>query len=388
MRDYYEILGVENGASADELKKAYRKQALQYHPDRNPGDKAAEENFKIAAEAYEILSDPAKRQRYDRFGHAGVKGNGATGGAGFHDINDIFGAFSDIFGSGGSIFDDVFGAQGRQTRRRGQGRPGSDLRIKLPLTLEEIAEGVEKKLKVPKYISCDTCSGKGAADGDSGFETCSTCQGAGEVRHVTRSVFGQFVNVQACSACRGEGRIIKNKCSTCAGEGRVNSTETMDINVPPGVLEGHYLTVRGAGNAGIRGGQPGHLRVEIKEKRHEHFTREGLDLFYDLYLSFPDAALGTEVEVPTLKGKAILQVDEGIQSGKILRMRDRGIPDIESTRKGDQMVRIHVWTPTNLNDSEKELLEGVRSSEAFTPHPEDVVADDRSFFSRVKDVFS
>lgn len=388
MRDYYDILGVEKGASAEEIKKAYRKQALQYHPDRNPGDKSAEDNFKSAAEAYEILSDPSKRQRYDRFGHAGVRGNGAAGGSSFHDINDIFGAFSDIFGSGGSIFDDVFGAQSRQSRGRGHGRPGSDLRIKLPLTLEEIAEGVEKKIKVPKYVPCKSCEGRGAADGNNSYATCATCQGAGEVRHVTRSVFGQFVNVQACSTCRGEGRIIRNKCSICAGEGRVKSTETMDVNVPPGVLEGHYLTLRGAGNAGIRGGQAGHLRVEIIEKRHEHFTREGLDLFHDLYLSFPDAALGTEVEVPTLRGKARLQIDAGIQSGKILRMRDRGIPDIESSRRGDQMVRVHVWTPVNLGDAEKEMLEKIRFSGAFTPRPEEIAADDRSFFSRVKDVFT
>lgn len=388
MRDYYEILGVETTASAEALKKAYRKQALKYHPDRNQGDKEAESQFKMAAEAYEILSNPAKRQRYDRFGHAGVRGNGSSGGAGFHDINDIFGAFSDIFGSGGSIFDDVFSAQGRQARRRGQGRPGSDLRIKLPLSLEDIAEGVEKKIKVPKYISCETCSGTGAEDVESGYESCPTCQGTGEIRHITRSVFGQFVNVQACSSCRGEGRIIKNKCASCAGEGRIQATETMSVNVPPGVLEGHYLTLRGGGNAGVRGGQSGHLRVEIEEKQHEHFTREGLDLFHELYLSFPDAALGTEVEVPTLKGRARLQIDPGIQSGKILRMRDRGIPDVESHRRGDQMVRVHVWTPVDLDSDDQKILEGLRSSEAFTPQPQDVHEDDRSFFSRVKDVFS
>ena len=390
MRDYYEILGVTKNASADEMKKAYRKLALQFHPDRNQGDKAAEDRFKEAAEAYEVLSDPAKKQRYDRFGHAGVRGNGAAGGggAGFHDINDIFGAFSDIFGSGGSIFDDVFSAQGGRSGRRRQGRPGSDLRIKLPLTFEEIAEGVEKKIRVPKYIACETCDGKGAAPGKNSYAQCNTCQGAGEVRHVSRSVFGQFVNVQACSTCRGEGRIIRNKCETCVGEGRVKSTETMDVNVPAGVLEGHYLTLRGAGNAGIRGGESGDLRVEIIEKAHEHFAREGLDLYHELYISFPDAALGTEIEVPTLKGRARLQIDPGVQSGKILRMRDKGIPDIESSRRGDQMVRIHVWTPRDLGSDEREILEGLRNSDAFIPRPEDAHDDDRSFFSRVKDVFS
>jgi molecular chaperone DnaJ len=387
MRDYYEILGVSQSASAEELKKAYRKLALRHHPDRNPGDTAAEEQFKEAAEAYEVLSDAQKRQRYDRFGHAGVRGNGAGGGAGFQDINDIFGAFSDIFGSGGSIFDEVFGGRSRGGRSRRQGRPGSDLRIKLPLTFEEIAEGVEKKIKVRKFTICDVCDGRGAADKDDSYDTCQTCSGAGEVRQVTRSVFGQFVNVQPCPTCRGEGRIIKHKCPECTGEGRLKGEETIPVKVPPGVLEGHYLTLRGAGNSGIRGGSPGDLRVEIEERDHEHFSREGLDIFYELYLSFPEAALGTEVDVPTLKGKARLQVDPGIQSGKILRMRERGIPDIESSRRGDQMVRVHVWTPVSLTDDERASIEKMKSSQSFKPDPASQ-DDRRSFFSRVKDVFS
>ncbi len=387
MRDYYEILGVGKQALAEELKRAYRKLALKYHPDRNPDDKEAEEKFKEAAEAYEVLSNPQKRQRYDRFGHAGVRGNGAGGGAGFQDINDIFSAFSDIFGSGGSIFDEVFGGRGRSPRRRRQGRPGSDLRIKLPLKLEEIAEGTEKKIKVRKFIACEKCGGKGVENESDGYENCQTCHGSGEVRHVTRSVFGQFVNVQPCPTCRGEGRIIRNKCTTCAGEGRSKEEETISVNVPPGVLEGHYLTLRAAGNAGIRGGEPGDLRVETEEVSHEHFSREGLDIFYELYLSFPDAALGEETEVPTLKGRARLQIDAGVQSGKILRMRERGIPDLETGKRGDQMVRIHVWTPKHLTEEEQELLENLRSSPSFTPDP---ASDDdsKSFFSRVKDVFS
>ena len=387
MRDYYEILGVGRQASADELKRSYRKLALKHHPDRNPGDKEAEEKFKEAAEAYEILSDTQKRQRYDRFGHAGVRGNGAGAGAGFQDINDIFSAFSDIFGSGGSIFDEVFGGRGRSPRRGRQGRPGSDLRIKLPLTLEEIADGTEKKIKVRKFIACQRCDGKGVENESDGYATCRTCHGAGEVRHVTRSVFGQFVNVQPCPTCRGEGRIIRNKCEMCSGEGRSKEEETIGVNVPPGVLEGHYLTLRGAGNAGIRGGEPGDLRVEIEEVAHEHFSREGLDIFYELYLSFPEAALGTEMEVPTLKGRARLQIDAGIQSGKILRMRDRGIPDLETGNRGDQMVRIHVWTPQQLTEEEKELMEDLKSSPSFTPDPSSY-DDNKSFFSRVKDVFS
>ncbi|MBO6576711.1 MAG: molecular chaperone DnaJ [Rhodothermales bacterium] len=389
MRDYYEILGVDRSASADDLKKAYRKLALKYHPDRNPGDEEAENRFKEAAEAYEVLSSPEKRQRYDRFGHAGVRGNGgAAGGAGFQDINDIFSAFSDIFGGGGSIFDEVFGGGARGGRRqRRRGRPGSDLRIKLPLTLEEIAEGVDKKIKVKKFGLCDTCEGRGVEDESDGYDTCGTCQGSGEIRQVSRSVFGQFVNVQPCPTCRGEGRVIRNPCAECRGEGRLKDEETISISVPAGVLEGHYLTVRGAGNAGIRGGVSGDLRVEIEEVAHEHFSRDGLDVVYDLYLSFPDAALGTEVEVPTLKGRARLQIDAGVQSGKLLRMRERGIPDIESSRRGDQIVRIQVWTPRSMSDDEREVLESLRQSDSFTPDP-DSVEDRKSFFSRVKDVFS
>ncbi len=387
MRDYYDILGVEKTSSQEQLKKAYRKLALKYHPDRNPGDSEAEEKFKEAAEAYEVLSDSAKRQRYDQFGHAGIRGGAAGGGAGFQDINDIFSAFSDIFGSGGSIFDEMFGGRAGGGRRRSQGRPGNDLRIKLPLSLEDIAEGTEKKIKVRKYISCETCEGKGVENPDTGFESCTTCQGVGEVRQVSRSVFGQFVNVQPCPTCRGEGRIIKEPCETCSGEGRTKGEETINITVPPGVLEGHYLTLRGAGNAGQRGGSSGDLRVEIEEKRHEHFTREGLDIYHELYVSFPDAALGTEVEVPTLKGRARLQVDAGIQSGRILRMRERGLPDIESSRVGDQMVRVHIWTPTEMNEQEREQMEKLRNADSFQPDPESL-GDKRGFFSRVKDVFS
>ncbi len=387
MRDYYDILGVSKGVSEKELKSAYRKLALQHHPDRNPGDKEAEARFKEAAEAYEVLSDPAKRQRYDRFGHAGVRGNGATGSPGFQDINDIFSAFSDIFGGGGSIFDEVFGGRGRSSRPRRGGRPGSDLRIKLKLTLEEIAEGTEKKIKVRKHVPCTTCSGSGAKPGSDGQTTCGTCGGAGEVRQVTRSVFGQFVNVQTCPECHGEGRVVKERCTDCGGEGRQKGEETIPVTFPPGVLEGHYLTLRGAGNAGIRSGPSGDLRVEIEEIPHEDFVREGLDIYHDLYISFPDAALGTEVEVPTLKGRARLQIDAGIQSGKILRMRERGLPDLNTGRRGDQMVRVQLWTPIEMSGEEKRILEKLRKSDAFKPAP-DSIDDRKSFFSKVKDVFS
>lgn len=386
MRDYYEILGVERGVSEAELKKAYRKLAMRYHPDRNPDDAEAEAKFKQAAEAYEVLSNPEKRARYDRFGHAGVRNGGGPGaGAGFQDINDIFSAFSDIFGGGGTIFDDVFGGRTRGRSRRG--RPGSDLRLKLSLTLEEIAEGTEKKLKVRKHVPCEVCDASGAEGGQSGYDTCSMCNGAGEIRQVTRSVFGQFVNVQACPNCGGEGRTIRTPCTECKGDGRVKGEETISINVPAGVLEGNYLTMRGGGNAGLRGGPAGDLRVEIEEAPHEHFTREGLDIFYDAHISFPDAVLGTEVDVPTLKGRARVQIDAGVQSGKILRMRGRGIPELNGSRSGDQMVRIHVWTPQNLTADERRTVEQMRGSDSFTPRPEKG-ADRRSFFSRVKDVFT
>ena len=385
MRDYYEVLGVERNASPEELKKAYRKLAMKYHPDRNPDDAEAESAFKEAAEAYEVLSDPAKRQRYDQFGHAGVKGNGAGAGAGFHDINDIFSAFGDIFG-GGSIFDEMFGGRGRPRGPR-QGRAGSDLRIKLGLTLEEVAEGAEKKIKVKKHVACEVCDGSGAEGGQSGYDTCSMCQGVGELRQVSRSVFGQFVNVQPCPNCGGEGRTIRKPCVECKGDGRVKGEETLTINVPAGVLEGNYLTMRGGGNAGLRGGPAGDLRIEIEEVPHEHFSREGLDIYYDCHISVPDAALGTEVEVPTLKGRARVQIDPGMQSGRILRMRGRGLPELNASRTGDQMVRIHVWTPQNLSARDRELLEQLRESDAFVPRPDDE-RNQKSFFSRVKDVFT
>ncbi|MCB0720210.1 MAG: molecular chaperone DnaJ [Bacteroidetes bacterium] len=385
MRDYYEILGVARTVEAGELKKAYRKLAVQYHPDKNPGDPEAEARFKEAAEAYEVLSNPEKRSQYDRFGHAGVRGNG--GSPGFQDINDIFGAFSDIFGGGGGIFEEVFGGRARG-RRQGSGRQGGDLRIRLPLTLEEISEGVEKKIKVTKHVACEECDGTGAEGGSSSYDVCSTCGGAGEVRQVARSVFGQFVSVQPCPTCHGEGRVIHSTCKACSGEGRVKGEETLPVSVPPGVLEGHYLTLKGAGNAGIRGGSPGNLRIEIIEKPHEHFVRDGLDIYHDVYLSIPDAILGTEIEVPTLRGQATLQVDPGVQPGKLLRMKHRGLPDVSSARRGDQMVRLNIWTPQSISREEREMLEQLRDSPSFVPKPPEEHEQRKSFFSRVKDVFS
>lgn len=380
-RDFYEILGVGRQSTADEIKKAYRKKALQFHPDRNPGDDEAEANFKEAAEAYEVLSDADKRSRYDRFGRQGLNtGGGAPGG--FTDISDIFSAFSDIFG-GESRFEDVFGRQPGQ--RRGAGRPGTDLRVRLGLTLEEVAEGVERQLKLRKFIGCDHCEGTGAEDKAAGFTTCATCQGAGEVRQVSNSFFGQFVNVQPCPTCQGEGRTIDQPCTVCHGEGRVKGEESVTVEVPAGISGGHYLQIRGAGNAGVRGGASGSLRVEIDEQEHEHFRRDGLDVVHDLFLSFPDAALGTEATVPTLKGRAKLQIDPGMQSGRILRMRGRGLPEVGGGRRGDQLVQVHVWTPETLSEPLREALEQLRLEPDLKPQPPK--GDRKGFFSRVKDAF-
>lgn len=379
MRDYYEVLGVPRTASPDEIKKAYRRKALEYHPDRNPGNPEAEAAFKEAAAAYEVLSDPEKRARYDRYGHAAFANGGSAGPAGFRDIQDIFSAFSDIFSDLGG------GAFGRRAARR----TGSDLRVRLPLTLEEIAEGVEKKIKVRKYVACTTCDATGARGGVRGLATCPTCGGLGEVRQVSSTFFGQFVNVQACPHCRGEGRIVADPCPACEGEGRVKGEDTISVEVPAGVREGHFLVVRGAGNAGRRGDPPGDLRVEIEEVPHEHLTRDGSDVRYTLHLSFPDAALGTEVEVPTLKGWARLQIDPGMQPGRILRMRERGLPDLSTGRRGDQLVTVQVWVPRELSPEQRRLLEQLRDDPTFQPEPPAPERrEKKSFFSKVRDAFS
>jgi len=389
-RDYYEILGVSRNASGDEIKKAYRKLALKYHPDRNPNNREAEDKFKEAAEAYEILSDADKRQKYDRYGHEGLRPGMDF--RPFTDVHDIFSTFGDIFGGGlgGSIFEDVFGGGGRTTRRsRGYtGVPGSDLKVRLKLSLEEIAAGVEKKIKVKRWEQCGTCHGTGASS-PNGYTTCPTCNGTGEIRQVSRSPFGQFVNISTCSQCNGEGRIVRDACPTCRGEGRVFGESTLKINVPAGITSENYIPLKGQGNAGQRGGPPGDLIVLIEEEQHKYFSRNGDDVILDLLISFPEAALGAEVEVPTLSGRAKLKIEEGTQSGKILRMREKGIPHLNTHGKGDQLVRVNVWIPNKLSAKDKDLLRQLESSDNVKPREGDTSAhSEKSFFEKVKKVFS
>lgn len=378
-RDYYEVLGVGRSATKDELKKAYRKLAIKYHPDKNPGDSTAEEKFKEAAEAYDVLNNDDKRARYDRFGHDGLSG-GFGGGGGGMNMEDIFSQFSDIFGGGGSPFDSFFGDGGGRGARA---RRGSNLRIKLKLTLEEVSEGVDKKIKVKRYTNCDTCGGNGAKNGSS-LSTCSTCGGSGQVRKVVNTMLGQMVSTSTCPACGGEGKTINEKCDDCGGEGRQLEEEVIPVSIPAGVTEGMQLSMSGKGNVPPRGGVPGDLLIVVEETPHEHLTRRGTDVIYDLQLSFVDVALGTSVEVPTINGKAKIKVDAGTQSGKILRLRGKGIKDIEGYGRGDQLIHINVWTPQNLTKQERELLEQLRDAKNFTPNPK---KSDKNFFERMKEFF-
>lgn len=380
-RDYYEILGVSKGAEADKIKKAYRKLALKYHPDRNPDDKAAEEKFKEAAEAYEVLSDADKRARYDRFGHAGVSGQGGFSGGGM-TMEDILNQFGDIFGDGGGPFGSFFSGQSRGGGRA-RGERGSNLRIKVPLTLEEIATGVKKKLKVKKQTTCEVCDGSGAKDASS-VETCRTCGGAGMVRQVRSTFIGQMQTTVTCPTCNGTGQQIKATCKSCGGEGRQYGEDTIEVEIPAGVEEGMQLSLRGSGNAGRRGGPPGDLLINIEEKPHEFLQRDGMNLVHELYLNFADAALGTSVEVPTIEGRVKIKVPSGTQSGKIFRLKDKGLPSVQSYGKGDQLIHVNVWTPKKLNDEERALLEQLREMPNFDPQPG---KSDKGFFERMKDYF-
>ena len=379
-RDYYDVLGVTKGASKEEIKKAYRKQAIKYHPDKNPGDKKSEENFKEAAKAYEVLSDDDKRSRYDRFGHAGV-GSAAGGGfsGGGMSMDDIFSHFGDIFGGHFGGFSGFGGGGGRSQRVN----KGSNLRIKVKLNLNEIATGVEKKLKVSKYIPCDSCNGSGAAN-NSAHTTCSTCRGRGQVTRVTNTILGQMQTSSTCPTCNGEGNIIESKCTKCYGEGLVKGEEVISVNIPAGVGEGMQLSVSGKGNAARRGGINGDLLVLIEEEKHPELIRDENDLYYNLYLSFPQAALGAPVEIPTLTGKVKVKIDPGTQPGKILRLRGKGIPDVNGYGRGDLLVNINVWVPDNLSKEEKKILEKMTESENFKPNPS---KEEGNIFNKMRDFF-
>lgn len=378
-RDYYEILGVSRDADQGAIKKAYRKLALKYHPDRNPGDQKAEERFKEAAEAYEVLSDEQKRARYDRFGHAGMgNGGGFSGGM---TMEDIFQQFGDIFGEG-SPFESFFGGAAGG-RRRSRGQKGANLRIKVSLTLDEIAKGATKKIKVKKQIACDVCGGSGAKDSSS-VRTCGTCGGSGYVRQVRSTFLGQMQTTTTCPTCNGAGEVVTENCSKCKGNGVVQGEETMEIEIPAGVEEGMQLSLRGKGNAGLRGGPSGDLLISIEEKAHDYLQRDGQNLVYELYLNFADAALGTSVEVPTIEGTVKIKVPSGTQSGKIFRLREKGLPSVQAYGRGDQLIHVNVWTPKKLNDEERALLEQLRDMPNFQPDPGKT---EKGFFEKMKDFF-
>lgn len=377
-RDYYEVLEVSKNANKEEIKKAYRKQALKFHPDKNPGDARAEEKFKEAAEAYEVLSNDEKRARYDRYGHAGVGGSGGGGfGSGGMTIDDIFEHFGDIFGTGFG----GFGGFGSSRRSRRVNK-GSNLRVKVKLNLQEIATGVEKKLKLNKYIACDACDGTGAQG--SSYATCPTCHGTGQVTRITNTFLGQMQTTTTCPTCGGEGKTISKKCPKCAGEGIIRGEEVVRINIPAGVGEGMQLNVSGKGNAARRGGINGDLLVVIEEDKHPELIRDGNDLIYNLYLSVPQAILGTQAEIPTVDGKVKIKIEAGTQPGKILRIRGKGLPDVNGYRKGDLLVHINVYIPRELSKEEARIIEKWKQSDSFTPRPNQ---EDRSFFDRMRGYF-
>ncbi len=380
-RDYYEILGVQRDADEQALKKAYRQMALKYHPDKNPGNKEAEEHFKEAAEAYEVLSNPDKRAKYDRYGHDGLKGmgNGAYGGG--MSMEDIFSQFGDIFGSAFGGFGGFSGFGGQQQRKRVN--RGTNLRVKVKLTLEEIAKGVEKKIKVQKYVGCNECKGTGARGGGS-YNTCPSCNGKGHVTRVTSTFLGQMQTTSTCPACGGEGKTISDKCPACAGHGIVKGEEVISINIPAGVAEGMQLSLNGKGNAAARGGVPGDLIILIEETRHSQLERDGSNLHYEHNLSFPEAVLGTHIEVPTLDGKARIKVDPGTQSGKVLRLKGKGLPSLETGYRGDLLVTLVVYTPSNLSKSERELMETLLNAENFKPK---AGSNEKGFYERMREYF-
>ena len=383
-RDYYEVLGVEKSATVDEIKKAYRKRAIEFHPDKNPGNKEAEEKFKEAAEAYDVLSDPQKRQRYDQFGHAGVGGTSGSGGfSGDFDMEDIFSRFGDIFGGhfGFGNFSSFAGGSSRSGGRRMN--RGSDLRVKVKLNLNEIAKGVEKKIKVKKYVPCTACHGSGAESGANNTKTCETCRGNGVITRITNTLIGQMQTQSVCPACNGEGRIITRKCQACAGEGIVKDDEVITIQIPAGVAEGMQLSMSGKGNAARHGGVHGDLLILVEEEPHLELIRDENDLLYNLLLSVPQAALGSSVEVPTIDGKVKVRIEPGTQPGKVLRLRNKGLPSVNSYGSGDLLINISVYIPETLSDSEKSVLGKLENAQNFQPKK----AMKDKIFSKFKNMF-
>ncbi len=375
-RDYYEVLGVERQASTDEIKAVYRKLALKYHPDRNPGDKSAEEKFKEATEAYEVLKDDQKRRTYDQFGHAGLSGAGGFGGAGYgFDISDALRAFMRDFGGFGFGFEDIFGGSGRGE----QSNRGEDLKARLELSLEEIAFGAEKKLKVKRLVACKECNGSGAAPGH-GRKTCPECQGAGQMRTISRTLFGTIQQVRTCPTCRGTGEVISRPCPACRGEGRVSDSETIKVNVPPGVSAGNYMSLQGQGNAGRNSGRSGDLIVIFEETEHDFFVRQGDHIICELPISFTLAALGGEIAVPTLDGDVNLKIPAGTQSGKVFRLKGKGVPHLHSHGHGDELVRVAVWIPMELSAQDKSLLHKLDDSPSFQPP-----ARDKKFLGKLRE---
>ena len=381
-RDYYEVLGVAKGSSADEIKKSYRKIAMQFHPDRNPGNKEAEEKFKEAAEAYDTLSNPDKKAQYDRFGHAAT-GGGGYGPQGGMRMEDIFSNFGDVFGN--DMFGSMFGGQGGGGRR--QGTRGANLRIKLKMDYAEIANGANKKIKVKKHISCQHCNGSGAKDRNS-IQNCGTCGGSGQVRRVTNTFLGQMQTVTTCPTCNGEGSQITQKCGNCKGEGRVYGDETLSLDIPAGVQDGMQLSMSGRGNAGERGGPPGDLLLLVEEEKHEFLTRRDLDVVYQLHISFPEAVLGLQTEVPTIDGKAKIKILPGTQGGKTLRLKGKGFPAFQGYDRGDEVIEVNVWTPQHLSHEEKDMIEKLKNSQNFKPGPDaKSEREEGGFFDKIKDAF-
>ena len=382
-RDYYEVLGLSKGASADEIKKAYRKLAVKYHPDKNPGDKEAEEKFKEAAEAYSVLSDPDKKAKYDQFGHAGVEGSGPDFSGGFGDLNDILNEmFGGAFGGGFGGFSGFGG--GRSNQRQQRVYRGRDIRVRVKLTLEEIAKGVEKEISIEKSVPCSDCGGRGARN-SSDIKTCPACHGTGQVQRVVNSFLGQTVTYSTCQQCGGEGKIISNPCRTCGGSGLVRKRETIKVKIPAGVEAGMQLTLHGEGHAAKNNGVNGDLLVVIEEQEHPNLKREGNNLFYTKIISVPEAILGGEVEIPGIDGTYKIKVDPGTQSGAVVKLKGRGLPTVNGYGgTGDLYVKFAVWIPKKVDKEDKALLENLRGKGTFNPDPS---KEDKSFFEKLKDLF-